>query len=234
MGRRKIEITKILDQKKRHVTFSKRRQGLFNKARGLTKSNWIVEKEDESKKKLYELCTLRNVEAFMISFNGPDGDLVDMWPEDPRELRRLVHRYEEIRRSNKSLDDDDEFWWDRVNVEEIMSLDHRRGFEMRNLLLILVIMSVLLLQLLLTVCGGDHRCSSTGQPRRIPPCTPSLFRLDLPLLSEISALDINNYNHAYHRHCSLDVPSPMSWTGDDEIDALLFDLDMDLNLKTLF
>ncbi|KAK9087590.1 hypothetical protein Syun_029984 [Stephania yunnanensis] len=168
----------------------------------------------------------------MISFNGLDGDLVDMWPEDPRELRHLVHRYEEIRRSNKSLDDEDGFWWDRVNVEEIMSLDNQKRIQNEE-----SSSSSAAAAALNCASSGDHECPSTtivvdgcgDDQLALVPDNPvashhaplTCFDSDLPLLSEISALDINNYNHDYHRHCSLDVPSPIPWTGDDEIDAPL-------------
>ncbi|KAK9083058.1 hypothetical protein Scep_029529 [Stephania cephalantha] len=243
MGRRKIEITKILDEKKRHVTFSKRRQGLLNKARGLftnfcivvfspagkpfsmSSNNTSVEallepnliglskRKMNLKKKLYELCTLCNVEAFMICFNGPGGDLVDMWPEDPRELRRLVHRYEEIQRSNESLDDDDGFWWDHQKRIQNFIIPHSSASSSAAAAAALNCASAdhecPSTTIVVDGCGGDQLALVPDNPTASHHATLACFDSDLPLLSEISALDINNY----HRHCSLlDVPSPMPWT----------------------
>ncbi|KAK9109393.1 hypothetical protein Sjap_017453 [Stephania japonica] len=78
-GRRRGVLETISDPKLRRATFFKRKKS--------------------QKKRLYELTTLCDVEAFMICF-GPNGE-VDTWPEDPRELRRVVDRYMGIGRSER-------------------------------------------------------------------------------------------------------------------------------------
>ncbi|KAK9139086.1 hypothetical protein Scep_008767 [Stephania cephalantha] len=78
-GARRGVLETISDPKRRRVTCLKRKKN--------------------QKKKLYELTTLCGVEAFMICF-GPNGE-VDTWPEDPRELRRVVDRYTKIERSER-------------------------------------------------------------------------------------------------------------------------------------
>ncbi|KAK9135764.1 hypothetical protein Syun_015094 [Stephania yunnanensis] len=78
-ARRRGVVEAISDPKLRRATFFKRYKN--------------------QKKKLYELTTLCDVEAFMICF-GPNGEL-HTWPEDPRELRRVLHRYMGIQRSER-------------------------------------------------------------------------------------------------------------------------------------
>ncbi|KAK9136580.1 hypothetical protein Sjap_007174 [Stephania japonica] len=78
-GARRGVLETISDPKLRRATFLKRKKN--------------------QKKKLYELTTLCEVEAFMICF-GPNGE-VDTWPEDPRELRRVLDRYMRIEKSKR-------------------------------------------------------------------------------------------------------------------------------------
>ncbi|KAK9137380.1 hypothetical protein Sjap_007974 [Stephania japonica] len=78
-GARRGVLETISDPKLRRVTFLKRKKN--------------------QKKKLYELTALCDVEAFMMCF-GPNGE-VDTWPEDPRELRRVLDRYMGIEKSER-------------------------------------------------------------------------------------------------------------------------------------
>ncbi|KAK9112553.1 hypothetical protein Scep_020072 [Stephania cephalantha] len=94
-ARRRGVVESISDPKLRRATFFKRYKN--------------------QKKKLYELTTLCDVEAFMICF-GPNGEL-HTWPEDPRELRRKLQW--ELKRVKKKENYDEEmsttskiFGWD--------------------------------------------------------------------------------------------------------------------------
>ncbi|KAK9125129.1 hypothetical protein Scep_013975 [Stephania cephalantha] len=60
----------------------------------------LLKRKNNLKKKVQELTTLCGVEGFIICC-GPNGEITDTWPDDPRELRRAVDRYMGIERSER-------------------------------------------------------------------------------------------------------------------------------------
>lgn len=78
MGRGKLKMEMIGDEKTRYRTFRNRSKGL--------------------KKKLHELSTLCDVEACMIlchgdAADGPCSSRPDVWPENRDEVERIINRY---------------------------------------------------------------------------------------------------------------------------------------------
>ena len=78
MGRGKLQMEMIGDEKTRYKTFGNRSKGL--------------------KKKLHELSTLCDVEACMILYHGdaadgPCSSRPDVWPENRDEVERIINRY---------------------------------------------------------------------------------------------------------------------------------------------
>lgn len=83
MGRSKVTIKFIECQKSRYNTFLKRRKGLNKKA--------------------FEFATLCGVDVCMICF-GPQGDQQHeplIWPNDPKEIRRIIKRYEGLNKEEQ-------------------------------------------------------------------------------------------------------------------------------------
>ncbi|KAI3907431.1 hypothetical protein MKX01_036348 [Papaver californicum] len=124
MGRRKIEIEKIDDSNKRIVTFSKRRSGLMSKAA--------------------ELCKFcRDIIVCLIVFS-PAGNaytysnssvgvcnvvewFLEQQRKDNKQENKNVHRSKNSTQyRNKTSDgsgSSDSFWWDRIDIEELDSLE---------------------------------------------------------------------------------------------------------------
>ena len=78
MGRGKLQMEMIGDEKTRYRTFGNRSKGL--------------------KKKLHELSTLCDVEACMILYHGdaadgPCSSRPDVWPENRDKVERIINRY---------------------------------------------------------------------------------------------------------------------------------------------
>ncbi|KAI3845677.1 hypothetical protein MKX03_006657 [Papaver bracteatum] len=124
MGQRKIEIVKIVDPKKRIVTFSKRRDGIKNKAT--------------------ELCRLfADIIVCIIVFspagkpftltNSPVGvcNMVQRFLEEQRKGK--IQESENVHRSKNSTQcrnkagvgngSTDSFWWDNIDNEELHSVE---------------------------------------------------------------------------------------------------------------
>ncbi|KAK9146325.1 hypothetical protein Sjap_006228 [Stephania japonica] len=223
MGRRKIEIKPISDQSKRQVTFSKRRQGLFSKARELCI-------RDDHITNLGIVVFSPAGKPFSFSTNNTSIEAL---------FDRFLHQNppsspEKKKKKNDNDDDcDDGFWWDGVNVEE-MSLEELTEFEselerLRNT-------ATDRIQNLNTPHSSSSGCGC-GDQALVPAANVAsdaslaCFDSDLPHLSEISG-EKNNTTHT-----APDVPpDPMSWTSDDdEINALLFHSHTDLvHLQSLF
>ncbi|KAJ8475564.1 hypothetical protein OPV22_019291 [Ensete ventricosum] len=72
MGRRNLCFELIPDTKARRRSFAKRCKGLSKKA--------------------YEIHELCDVDVLVISFSSDDDKMV-AWPEEPEEVRRIVHRF---------------------------------------------------------------------------------------------------------------------------------------------
>ncbi|KAI3858007.1 hypothetical protein MKW92_004521 [Papaver armeniacum] len=125
MGQRKIEIAKIVDPKKRIVTFSKRRDGIKNKAT--------------------ELCRLfADIIVCIIVFspggraytftNSPVGvcNMVQRFLEEQKKGKK--QESENVHRSKNSTQcrnkagtvgngSTDSFWWDNIDNEELNSVE---------------------------------------------------------------------------------------------------------------
>jgi hypothetical protein len=78
-GAKRGFLHRMSDPKLRRATFLKRKQS--------------------QKKKLYELTTLCDIEAFMLCV-GPNGE-IDTWPENPQELKRIIDRYMKIGKNER-------------------------------------------------------------------------------------------------------------------------------------
>ncbi|XP_043725607.1 agamous-like MADS-box protein AGL29 [Telopea speciosissima] len=92
MGKRKINIELLEDKKKKNVTFSKRRKGLFHKA-----------------SQLGNLCNVQTVivvftpagSPFMFTSHGSSTDVV-------------IQRYLEKSELAEIVEEDGGFWWDTL------------------------------------------------------------------------------------------------------------------------
>ncbi|KAI3845681.1 hypothetical protein MKX03_006661 [Papaver bracteatum] len=124
MGKRKIEIVKIVDPKKRIVTFSKRREGIQHKATELCRlfADIIV-------------CIIvfsPAGKAFTFS-NAPMGlcNMVQRFLEEQRKGK--IQESENVHRSKNSTQcrnkagvgsgSTDSFWWDNIDNEELNSVE---------------------------------------------------------------------------------------------------------------
>ncbi|KAI9010807.1 myocyte enhancer factor 2D [Phycomyces nitens] len=74
MGRKKIQINPILDDRNRQVTFLKRKHGLVKKA--------------------YELSVLCNCDIALVVFNNVSGKLIEYSSTD---MDTILAKYEEAR-----------------------------------------------------------------------------------------------------------------------------------------
>ncbi|KAI3953623.1 hypothetical protein MKW92_013907 [Papaver armeniacum] len=117
MGQRKIEIVKIVDPKKRIVTFSKRRDGIKNKAT--------------------ELCRLFADIIVCIIVFSPAGKPFT-FTNSPVGVCNMVQRFLEEQRKGKKQESEnaqcrnkagvgngtaDSFWWDNIDNEELGSVE---------------------------------------------------------------------------------------------------------------
>ncbi|KAI3988193.1 hypothetical protein MKX01_011982 [Papaver californicum] len=106
MGKMKIEMKKIHDRKKRNVTFTKRRQGLFKKAD--------------------ELCRLTGADISLIVFSPNGKPYTFGCPNSNEVLHRFPVQEEEEEDDEKRRDrpeNGDGFWWDDTNMEELDTLE---------------------------------------------------------------------------------------------------------------
>ncbi|MCL7040418.1 hypothetical protein MKW94_004473 [Papaver nudicaule] len=108
MDKRKIEVKKIQDRKKRNVAFTKRRNGLF--------------------KKVELLSELTGANISLIVFS-PGGNLFTFSSADEsgaQFLNRFVGRQNEGIKDevlNTSRVNADWFWWEDINLEELDTVD---------------------------------------------------------------------------------------------------------------
>ncbi|KAI3979470.1 hypothetical protein MKX01_001662 [Papaver californicum] len=96
MGKRRIEITKIEDRQKRNVAFTKRRKGLFKKAD--------------------DLFRLTGTEIFLLVIS-PGGNPFTFSSSSNDQIFRFNNAIEEEEVA------DDGFWWDKLNPEELDSIE---------------------------------------------------------------------------------------------------------------
>ncbi|KAI3994107.1 hypothetical protein MKX01_012380 [Papaver californicum] len=96
MGKRRIEITKIEDRQKRNVAFTKRRKGLFKKAD--------------------DLCRLTGAEISLLVIS-PGGNPFTFSSSSNDQIFRFNNAIEEEEVA------DDGFWWDKLNPEELDSIE---------------------------------------------------------------------------------------------------------------
>ncbi|KAI3920392.1 hypothetical protein MKX01_000731 [Papaver californicum] len=110
MGKRKIEIKKIEDRKKRNVAFTKRRNGLFKKA--------------------HDLCvrTGANISMIVISpggkpftFGCPD-EILNRFPVNEEEEEEV----NDGKRTSRS-ENGDVYWWNDIDMEKLNTLEKVRA-----------------------------------------------------------------------------------------------------------
>ncbi|KAI3970655.1 hypothetical protein MKX01_024302 [Papaver californicum] len=103
MGKRKIEIKKIEDRKKRSVAFTKRRNGLFKKA--------------------HDLCLRTGANISMIVFS-PGGKPFTFGCPDEVLNRFPVNEEEDNdgKRTSRS-ENGDVFWWNDMDMDELNTLE---------------------------------------------------------------------------------------------------------------
>ncbi|XVE48640.1 hypothetical protein DITRI_Ditri01bG0018100 [Diplodiscus trichospermus] len=135
-GRRKVEIVKVDNQKKRHVTFTKRRSGLFNKARVLHDDYGaeiaILVSSPGHKTFSFGNPDFESVITRYLSRNPVDGipDLKQIEAERKANIQRLTMQLAELERKTedekKRFEElsqgrnvsQDRYWWE-VPVEEL-------------------------------------------------------------------------------------------------------------------
>ncbi|KAI9199187.1 hypothetical protein LWI28_028989 [Acer negundo] len=96
-GRRKIEINKISKKSSLNVTFSKRRQGLFNKAG--------------------EFCVLSGAEIAIITFSPGGKTFTFGHPSADAILNRYLTGNNTSGESSTNLVEG--FWWDEQSIESL-------------------------------------------------------------------------------------------------------------------
>ncbi|KAG9446555.1 hypothetical protein H6P81_012683 [Aristolochia fimbriata] len=110
MGRAKVPAKRIADEKKRRLTFKKRKEGL--------------------KKKMHEFSTLCGVRASMICF-GADGDQseVVLWPEEPGRVEEVIREYRKVEAEERGRRNSDlsSYLTQRMKKEEEELLQRRRA-----------------------------------------------------------------------------------------------------------
>ncbi|KAI3913319.1 hypothetical protein MKW92_017543 [Papaver armeniacum] len=114
-GRKKIEIKMIHDRKKRSVTFTKRRQGLFKKADELcrlTGADISLNCGSDSPKTLFQLSP----SGKLFTFGCPNSDEV-LYRFPVKEEEKEVHG------NTSRSENGDGFWWNDLNIEELDTLE---------------------------------------------------------------------------------------------------------------
>ncbi|KAI3939298.1 hypothetical protein MKW92_043456 [Papaver armeniacum] len=112
MGKRRIEIQKIEDRKKRNVAFTKRRQGLFKKAA--------------------DLCRLTGADISLLvispggnpySFSSSSISMNDLNYRLSNTINVKEGKVSELADDETTRVSDDGFWWNNLNPEEIDSIE---------------------------------------------------------------------------------------------------------------
>ncbi|XP_043725608.1 MADS-box transcription factor 2-like [Telopea speciosissima] len=101
MGKRKIDIELLENEKKKNVTFSKRRKSLFHKA-----------------SEVGNLCNVQTAivvfspagNPFTFTSHGSSADVV---------IQRYLEKYEPV----EIVKEDGGFWWDTVDVDKYRSME---------------------------------------------------------------------------------------------------------------
>ncbi|KAI3920507.1 hypothetical protein MKX01_000846 [Papaver californicum] len=102
MGKRKIEMKKIEDRKKRSVAFTKRRNGLFKKA--------------------HELCVLTGANISMIVFS-PSGKPFTFGCSNETLNRFPVIEEEDNDGKRTKSENGDVYWWNDIDMDELNTLE---------------------------------------------------------------------------------------------------------------
>ncbi|XP_043702942.1 floral homeotic protein APETALA 1-like [Telopea speciosissima] len=101
MGKRKIDIELLENEKKKNVTFSKRRKGLFHKAS--------------------ELGNLCNVQTAIVVFSPAGNPFTFTSHGSPADI--VIQRYLEKYEPADIVKEDGGFWWDTVDVNKYCSME---------------------------------------------------------------------------------------------------------------
>ncbi|KAI3973959.1 hypothetical protein MKX01_030535 [Papaver californicum] len=103
MGKKKIEIKKIEDRKKRNVAFTKRRNGLFKKA--------------------HDLCLRTGANISMIVFSPGGKPFTFGCPDEV--LNRFPVNEEEVVNDGKRTrsENGDVYWWNDIDMDELDTLE---------------------------------------------------------------------------------------------------------------
>ncbi|KAK9090154.1 hypothetical protein Sjap_023331 [Stephania japonica] len=114
MGRKKIEIKPIEDKGKRQVTFSKRRKGLFNKAK--------------------QMCMIDETMKISIVVFSPAGKPFSF--HHPSTNHTAIDHFLNGQNPNdsshprhQSMDKKEGFLWDKVNIDELKTVAELIKFE---------------------------------------------------------------------------------------------------------
>ncbi|KAK9162459.1 hypothetical protein Syun_003361 [Stephania yunnanensis] len=114
MGRKKIEIKPIEDKGKRHVTFSKRRKELFNKA--------------------MHMCMIDETMKISLVVFSPAGKPFSF--HYPSEKHTAIDHFlnghnpsDFNNTARQSMDTKEGFWWDKANIDELQTVEELKKFE---------------------------------------------------------------------------------------------------------
>ncbi|KAK7380020.1 hypothetical protein VNO78_32354 [Psophocarpus tetragonolobus] len=114
MGRARVSLKPILNERSRKTTFMQRKKGLF--------------------KKISEFSTLCRVEACLIIYDDGNGNVGPVtWPQDPVVVRSIIENYDHqrIERPSKTFDIQD-FFENRKNmIEAEISKLHKQAREIK-------------------------------------------------------------------------------------------------------
>ncbi|KAK9143714.1 hypothetical protein Syun_013114 [Stephania yunnanensis] len=114
MGRKKIEIKAIEDKDKRYVTFSKRRNGLFNKSK--------------------HMCMIDETMKISIVVFSPAGKPFSFHhpSTDHTAIDHFVNRHnpsDSSHTARQPMDTKEGFWWDKVNIDELQTVEELTKFK---------------------------------------------------------------------------------------------------------
>ncbi|KAK9133786.1 hypothetical protein Scep_013314 [Stephania cephalantha] len=109
MGRKKIEIKAIEDKDKRLVTFSKRRKGIFNKAK--------------------QMCIIDGTMKMSIVVFSPAGKPFSFHHPSATDHTAIDQFLNCQNPSRQSTDTKEGFWREKVNLDQIQTLEELVKFE---------------------------------------------------------------------------------------------------------